>query len=98
MASSPTTPVSPPLQPNTGEGLETPSAVPAASTEAVVDALVAPPTVSSEAKPMAPSSVSGEAEYLREGFVFPLIDLWYTNSPLFPLRSLDFSFPMEDWD
>uniref|UniRef100_A0A2N9FKG6 Aminotransferase-like plant mobile domain-containing protein n=1 Tax=Fagus sylvatica TaxID=28930 RepID=A0A2N9FKG6_FAGSY len=32
------------------------------------------------------------------GFAFPLVDPWYTSSPLFPPRSVDFSFPAEDWD
>jgi hypothetical protein len=98
MASSSTAPVGPPLQPDTGEGLETPLVVPAASTEAMVDAPVAPPSVPSESTPAAPSSDPGEAEDLREGFVFPLIDPWYTSSPLFPPRSVDFAFPAEDWD
>ena len=92
------TPVSPSLQPSTGEGLETPLVVPAASTETVVDVSTTLPLVLGRTTPTAPSSVSGEIEYLREGFVFPLIDLWYASSPLFPPRSLDFSFPMEDWD
>jgi hypothetical protein len=92
MASSSTTPVSSPLQPNTGEGLETPSVVPVASTEAMVGAPVAPPTVPGEATPTTPSSVSDETEDLREGFVFPLIDPWYASSPLFPPRALAFSF------
>uniref|UniRef100_A0A2N9H550 Aminotransferase-like plant mobile domain-containing protein n=1 Tax=Fagus sylvatica TaxID=28930 RepID=A0A2N9H550_FAGSY len=78
-SSSSTIPVRPPLQPDTGEGLETPSVVPAASTEAMVDAPVAPPPVPGESTPAAPSFVSGEAKDLREG-------------------SVDFSFPMEDWD
>ena len=95
-SSSSTIPVGPPFRPSTGEGLETPSVVPAASTEAMVDALVAPPLVPGEATPAAPSSVSGEAEDLREGFAFPLIDPWYASSPLFPPRSVDFSFLMED--
>ena len=59
---------------------------------------MAPPAVSGKATLAAPSSVSGEAEDLREGFVFPLIDPWYASSPLFPSRSVDFSFPMENWD
>jgi hypothetical protein len=90
--------VGPPLEPSTGEGLETPPAVPATSTKAVVDAPVAPPPVLGESTSAAPSSVSGEAEDLREGFAFPLIDPWYASSPLFPPRSVDFSSPMEDWD
>uniref|UniRef100_A0A2N9FSG1 Aminotransferase-like plant mobile domain-containing protein n=1 Tax=Fagus sylvatica TaxID=28930 RepID=A0A2N9FSG1_FAGSY len=97
-SSSSTISVGPPLQPSTGEGLETPSVVIAASTEAMVDAPVAPPLVPGEATLAAPSSISGEAEDLREGFAFPLIDPWYASSPLFPPRSVDFSFPMEDWD
>jgi hypothetical protein len=98
MASSSTAPVGPSLQPSTGEGLEAPPAVPAASTEAMVDVPVASPPVPGESVPAPPSSVSGEAEDLREGFAFPLIDPWYTSSPLFPPRSVDFSFPVEDWD
>ncbi len=99
MASSfSTIPVSPPPQPNAGEGLETPLVVPTASTEVMVDAPVAPSAVPGEATSVAPSSVSGDAEDLREGFVFPLIDPWYASSPLFPPRYVDFSFPMEDWD
>ena len=58
---------------------------PAASTEAMVDAPVAPPPVPGEARPAAPSFVSGEAEDLREGFVFPLIDPWYASSLYSPL-------------
>jgi hypothetical protein len=72
--------------------------VPAASTETVVDVSTTLPPVPGGATPTAPSSVSGETEYLREGFVFPLIDPWYASSPLFPPKSLDFSFSMEDWD
>ncbi len=98
MAFSSTNPVGPPLQPSTDEGLETPPAVPAASTKAVVDAPVAPPTISSEAMSTALSSVSGETDYPREGFIFALIDPWYASSPLFPPRALAFPFPMEDWD
>jgi hypothetical protein len=98
MASSSTAPVGPPLQPSTGEGLEAPPVVPAASTEALVDAPVAPPPVPGEATPAAPPSVSGEAEDSREGFVFPLLDPCYTSSPLFPPRLVDFAFPAEDWD
>uniref|UniRef100_A0A2N9GQP8 Aminotransferase-like plant mobile domain-containing protein n=1 Tax=Fagus sylvatica TaxID=28930 RepID=A0A2N9GQP8_FAGSY len=75
MASSfSTIPVSPPPQPNAGEGLETPLVVPTASTEVMVDAPVAPSAVPGEATSVAPSSVSGDAEDLREGFIFPLID------------------------
>jgi hypothetical protein len=59
---------------------------------------MAPPPVPGESVPAPPSSVSGEAEDLREGFAFPLIDPWYASSPLFPPRSVDFSFPVEDWD
>uniref|UniRef100_A0A2N9F5W0 Aminotransferase-like plant mobile domain-containing protein n=1 Tax=Fagus sylvatica TaxID=28930 RepID=A0A2N9F5W0_FAGSY len=76
-SSSSTTPASLPLQPSKGEGLETPSVVPAVSTEAMVDAAVAPPTIPGEATPTAPSFVSDETENLREGFVFSLIDPWY---------------------
>jgi hypothetical protein len=90
--------VGPPLQPSTGEGLETPPTVPAASTEAMVDAPMALPRVPGESTPAAPSSLFGEAEDLRDGFAFPLIDPWYSSSPLFPPRSVDFSFPTEDWD
>jgi hypothetical protein len=97
-SSSSRVPVGPPLQPNTGEGLETPPVVPAASTEAMVDAPMALLPVPGESTPAAPSSISGEAEDLREGFAFPLIDPWYASSPLFPPKSVDFSFPMEDWD
>uniref|UniRef100_A0A2N9GEM6 Aminotransferase-like plant mobile domain-containing protein n=1 Tax=Fagus sylvatica TaxID=28930 RepID=A0A2N9GEM6_FAGSY len=97
-SSSSRVPVGPPLQPNTGEGLETPPVVPAASTEAMVDASSGSSARSRRITPAAPSSVSGEAEDLREGFAFPLIDPWYASSPLFPPRSVDFSFPMEDWD
>uniref|UniRef100_A0A2N9G4Y8 Aminotransferase-like plant mobile domain-containing protein n=1 Tax=Fagus sylvatica TaxID=28930 RepID=A0A2N9G4Y8_FAGSY len=98
MASSSTAPVGPPLQPSSGEELEAPPLVPAASTEAMVDAPMAPPPIPGESVPAAPSSVSGEAEDLREGFAAPLIDPWYTSSPLFPPKSVDFSYPVEDWD
>jgi hypothetical protein len=97
-SSSSTTLVSPSLQPNTGEGLETSLVVPAVSTKTVVDAPTPLPPVPGEATPTAPSSVSNETEDLREGFVFPLIDPWYESSTLFPPRALAFSFPMEDWD
>ena len=59
---------------------------------------MAPPPISGESVPAAPSSVSGKAEDLREGFAAPLIDPWYTSSPLFPPKSMDFSHPVEDWD
>ena len=98
VSSSSTIPVRPPLQPDTGEGLETPLAILAASIEAMVDAPVALPPVLGESTLAAPSSVSGEAEDLREGFAFPLINPWYASSPLFLPRSVDFSFPTEDWD
>uniref|UniRef100_A0A2N9IZR2 Aminotransferase-like plant mobile domain-containing protein n=1 Tax=Fagus sylvatica TaxID=28930 RepID=A0A2N9IZR2_FAGSY len=98
MVSSSTAPVGPSLQPSTGEGLEAPPTVPAASTEGMVDAPMASPPVPGESVPAPSSFVSGEAEDLREGFAFPLIDPWYASSPLFPPRSVDFSFPMEDWD
>uniref|UniRef100_A0A2N9GEU9 Aminotransferase-like plant mobile domain-containing protein n=1 Tax=Fagus sylvatica TaxID=28930 RepID=A0A2N9GEU9_FAGSY len=98
MASSSSAPVGPPLQPGSGEELEAPPLVPAASTEAMVDAPMAPPPIPGESVPAAPSSVSGEAEDLREGFAAPLIDPWYTSSPLFPPKSVDFSYPVEDWD
>uniref|UniRef100_A0A2N9G8W3 Aminotransferase-like plant mobile domain-containing protein n=1 Tax=Fagus sylvatica TaxID=28930 RepID=A0A2N9G8W3_FAGSY len=65
MASSSTAPVGPSLQPSTGEGLEAPPTVPAASTEAMVDAPVVSPPVPGESVPAPPSSVSGEAEDLR---------------------------------
>jgi hypothetical protein len=97
-SSSSTTPVSPSLQPSTGKGLETPSVVPAASTETMVDAPTTLPPVLGEATLMAPSSIFDETEDLREGFVFPLIDPWYESSPLFSPRSLAFSFPVEDLD
>ena len=97
-SSSSKVPVNPSLQPSAGKGLDAPLTVPAASTEAMVDALVAPPPVSGEATLAAPPSIFGEAEDSREGFVFPLIDPWYTSSPLFPPRSVDFAFPAEDWD
>uniref|UniRef100_A0A2N9HFG0 Aminotransferase-like plant mobile domain-containing protein n=1 Tax=Fagus sylvatica TaxID=28930 RepID=A0A2N9HFG0_FAGSY len=51
-----------------------------------------------EAVPVLASPASGEAEELEGGFAFPLVDPWYTSSPLFPPRSVDFSFPAEDWD
>ena len=95
---SSTTPVNLTSQPSTGERSKTPVEVPAASTEIVVDAPVAPPPVLGEATPVAPSFVSDETDDPREGFVFPLMDPWYESSPLFPPRSLDFPFPMEDWD
>jgi hypothetical protein len=74
MASSSTAPVGPPPQPGSGEELEVPPSAPAASTEAVVDVPVASPPVPGGSVPAPPSSVSGEAEDLREGFAFPLID------------------------
>ena len=98
MASSSTVPVGPPLQPGSGEELEVPPLAPAASTEAMVNAPIAPPPIPGESVPAAPSSVSGEAEDLREGFAAPLIDPWYTSSPLFPPKSVEFSYPVEDWD
>ncbi len=97
-SSSSTTPVSPTPQPSIGERSETPEAVPTASTEAVVGTPVALSPVPGEATPVAPSSVSDEADDPREGFVFSLIDPWYESSPLFHPRSFDFSFPAEDWD
>uniref|UniRef100_A0A2N9FUH0 Aminotransferase-like plant mobile domain-containing protein n=1 Tax=Fagus sylvatica TaxID=28930 RepID=A0A2N9FUH0_FAGSY len=97
-SSSSKVPVGPSPQPSTDEGLEPSLTVPVASTEAMVDVPVASPPVPGESVPAPPSSVSGEAEDLREGFAFPLIDPWYTSSPLFPPRSVDFSFPVEDWD
>uniref|UniRef100_A0A2N9FZU3 Aminotransferase-like plant mobile domain-containing protein n=1 Tax=Fagus sylvatica TaxID=28930 RepID=A0A2N9FZU3_FAGSY len=98
MASSSTAPVGPPPQPGSGEELEVPPSAPAASTKAMVDVPVASPPVPGGSVPAPPSSVSGEAEDLQEGFAFPLIDPWYTSSPLFPPRSVDFAFPVEDWD
>ena len=98
MASSSAAPVGPPFQPSSGEELEAPPLVPAASTEAMVDAPMAPPPTPGESMPAAPYSVSGEAEDLREGFAAPLIDSWYMSSPLFPPKSVDFSHPVEDWD
>ena len=74
MASSSTAPVGPSLQPNTDEGLEAPPVVPAASTEAMVDAPMASPPAPGESVPAAPSSVSGETQDSREGFSFPLLD------------------------
>jgi hypothetical protein len=97
-SSSSTTPISLTLQPGIGERSETSLAVPAASTEAVVGVAEAPPSVPGEATPVAPSSVSDETDNPKEGFVFPLVDPWYESSPLFPPRSVDFSFPVEDWD
>uniref|UniRef100_A0A2N9EGU8 Aminotransferase-like plant mobile domain-containing protein n=1 Tax=Fagus sylvatica TaxID=28930 RepID=A0A2N9EGU8_FAGSY len=64
----------------------------------MVDIPVAPPPVPGEAVPVLASPASGEAEELEGGFAFPLVDPWYTSSPLFPPRSVDFSFPAEDWD
>uniref|UniRef100_A0A2N9IJM8 Aminotransferase-like plant mobile domain-containing protein n=1 Tax=Fagus sylvatica TaxID=28930 RepID=A0A2N9IJM8_FAGSY len=98
MASSSSAPVSPPLQPSSGERLEVPPLAPAASTEAMVDAPMVPPPISGESGLAAPSPVSGEAEDPQEGFAAPLIDPWYTSSPLFPPKSVDFSHPVEDWD
>ena len=98
MASSSKASASPPLQPSSGEELEAPPLVPTASSEAVVKALMASPSVLGESVLAAPSSVSGKAEDLREGFAAPLIDPWYTSSPLFPPKFVDFSYPMEDWD
>uniref|UniRef100_A0A2N9EKT9 Aminotransferase-like plant mobile domain-containing protein n=1 Tax=Fagus sylvatica TaxID=28930 RepID=A0A2N9EKT9_FAGSY len=87
-----------PFNPVQAKGLETPSVVPAASTETMVDAPTTLPPVLGEATLMAPSSIFDETEDLREGFVFPLIDPWYESSPLFSPRSLAFSFPVEDLD
>uniref|UniRef100_A0A2N9H539 Aminotransferase-like plant mobile domain-containing protein n=1 Tax=Fagus sylvatica TaxID=28930 RepID=A0A2N9H539_FAGSY len=98
MASSSTAPAGPPLQPGSGKELEVPPLAPAASTEAMVDIPVAPPPIPGEAVPVLASPASGEAEELEGGFAFPLVDPWYTSSPLFPPRSVDFSFPAEDWD
>uniref|UniRef100_A0A2N9IP53 Aminotransferase-like plant mobile domain-containing protein n=1 Tax=Fagus sylvatica TaxID=28930 RepID=A0A2N9IP53_FAGSY len=98
MASSSSAPVSPPLQPSSGERLEVPPLAPAASTEAMVDAPMVPPPISGESGLAAPSPVSGEAEDPQEGFAAPLLDPWYASSPLFPPKSVDFSHPVEDWD
>ena len=98
MASSSSAPMGPPLQPNSGEGLEAPPLAPVASTEVVVDAPMAPSSALDEATPVTPSSISGETNDPKEGFIFPLVDPWYEISPLFPYKSLDFSFPLEDWD
>uniref|UniRef100_A0A2N9HWS6 Aminotransferase-like plant mobile domain-containing protein n=1 Tax=Fagus sylvatica TaxID=28930 RepID=A0A2N9HWS6_FAGSY len=98
MASSSSAPVSPPLQPSSDERLAVPPLAPAASTEAMVDAPMVPPPISGESGLAAPSPVSGEAEDPQEGFAAPLIDPWYTSSPLFPPKSVDFSHPVEDWD
>uniref|UniRef100_A0A2N9EKD6 Aminotransferase-like plant mobile domain-containing protein n=1 Tax=Fagus sylvatica TaxID=28930 RepID=A0A2N9EKD6_FAGSY len=68
-----------PFNPVQARGWRLPPLVPAASTEAMVDAPMAPPPIPGESVPAAPSSVSGEAEDLREG-------------------SVDFSYPVEDWD
>uniref|UniRef100_A0A2N9H2W2 Aminotransferase-like plant mobile domain-containing protein n=1 Tax=Fagus sylvatica TaxID=28930 RepID=A0A2N9H2W2_FAGSY len=48
--------------------------------------------------PIAPPSVPGEATNPREGFIFPLLDLWYEISSLFPCKSFDFPSPPEDWE
>ena len=98
MASSSTAPVGPPPQPGSGEELEVPPLAPAASTETMVDAPMALPPISGESVPVAPSSFSGEAEDPQEGFAAPLIDPWYTSSPLCPPKSVNFSYPVEDWD
>jgi hypothetical protein len=63
-----------------------------------VDTPVAPPFVPGEATPVAPSSIFGETNDPREGFVFPLVDPWYESSSLFPPRSFDSFPPLEDWD
>ena len=98
MASSSTAPVCPPPQPSSGEELEVPPLAPAASTETMVDAPMALLPISGESVPVAPSSFSGEAEDPQEGFAAPLIDPWYTSSPLFPPKSVGFSHPVEEWD
>uniref|UniRef100_A0A2N9EQD5 Aminotransferase-like plant mobile domain-containing protein n=1 Tax=Fagus sylvatica TaxID=28930 RepID=A0A2N9EQD5_FAGSY len=85
-SSSSKVPVGPSPQPSTGEGPEPPLTVPVASTEAMVDVPVASPPAPGESVPAPPFSVSGEAEDPREGFAFPLLDPWYTSSPLFPPR------------
>uniref|UniRef100_A0A2N9FTQ0 Aminotransferase-like plant mobile domain-containing protein n=1 Tax=Fagus sylvatica TaxID=28930 RepID=A0A2N9FTQ0_FAGSY len=77
MASSSTALVVPLLQPSSGEGLEAPLAVLAASTEGMVDAPMASPPVPGESVPAPPSFVSGKAEDLDapplDGFsAFPL--------------------------
>ena len=97
-SSSFTTPVSLSPQPATGEGSGVSMAALTASTEVVVDASAVRSSAPSEATPVAPSSFSDETGDPRDGFVFPLVDPWYESSPLFPPRSLDFPFPVEDWD
>ena len=97
-SSSSMPPVSPTPQPNTGEWSGVPTAASTASTEAVVGAPVAPSSALGEATLVAPSSISGETNDPKEGFVFPLVDPWFEISSLFPCKSLDFSFSLEDWD
>uniref|UniRef100_A0A2N9HX07 Aminotransferase-like plant mobile domain-containing protein n=1 Tax=Fagus sylvatica TaxID=28930 RepID=A0A2N9HX07_FAGSY len=96
-SSSSTIPVSPSPQPATGEGSWIPVAASTTSTEAVVDTSAVRSSAPGEATLVAPSSFSDETDDLREGFVFPLVDPWYESSPLFPPRSLDFPFLVEDW-
>ena len=99
MASSSSVPPvgsAPPL--TTGERSETLAAGSTAPAEAVVDALVALPSFSSEAVFVVPPSFFDEANDPREGFVFPLVDPWYEISPLFPCKSFDFFSSPEDWD
>jgi hypothetical protein len=99
MASSSSVPrASPAPPPTTGERSATSGAASTTSTEVVVDAPVAPPSVLGKAALVAPSSISGKANDPREGFIFPLVDPWYKISPIFPCKSFDFSPPPEDWD
>uniref|UniRef100_A0A2N9GPY3 R13L1/DRL21-like LRR repeat region domain-containing protein n=1 Tax=Fagus sylvatica TaxID=28930 RepID=A0A2N9GPY3_FAGSY len=51
-----------------------------------------------EVPPSAPAASTEAMVDVPGGFAFPLIDPWYTSSPLFPPRSVDFFFPAEDWD
>ena len=97
-SSSSMPPVNPTPQPSKGERSGVPVAALTASTEVVVDAPMAPSSAPDEATLVTPSSISGETNDPKEGFIFPLVDPWYEISPLFPYKSLDFSFPLEDWD
>uniref|UniRef100_A0A2N9G4N7 Aminotransferase-like plant mobile domain-containing protein n=1 Tax=Fagus sylvatica TaxID=28930 RepID=A0A2N9G4N7_FAGSY len=94
MASSSSAPVGPPLQPSSGEGLEAPPLAPAASTEAMVDAPMAS-SAHFQANPDGsfPPPSPGEAEDPQEGFAAPLLDPWYTSSPLFPSQIRGFFSP-----
>uniref|UniRef100_A0A2N9IBE5 Aminotransferase-like plant mobile domain-containing protein n=1 Tax=Fagus sylvatica TaxID=28930 RepID=A0A2N9IBE5_FAGSY len=97
-SSSSMPPISPTPQPSTGERSGVPAAASTTSTEAVVGAPMAPSSAPGEATPVAPSSISGKTNDPKEGFVFPLVDPWFEISSLFPCKSLDFSFSLEDWD